>query len=80
MEILFSILIPLSTILTIVFLVFAISKRSWKAMLISFIASLPVSLYFTAFPFPYIFIGLIPLITFLLLTIFFRIKFKEQNA
>lgn len=80
MGILLSILAGVSVFLTIFSLFFAIIKRSWKAMLISFIASLPISIYFAAFPFPYIFLGIVPFIIFLSLTILFRIKFKEQTV
>lgn len=58
-------------LLSFLSLFYAVIKRSWKAMLICFIASLPISIYLISGNPPISYIGLLPLL-FLILTVFYR--------
>lgn len=71
MGVLISIVMTFSIILTFFALSFAVVQRSWRAMLISFIASLPISLYFAALKPPFSIFGLTPILL-LTLTIIIR--------
>gem|GEM_PF-6228816 len=62
MGILLPIMMAVSIVVTFFSLSFAILKRSWQAMLVSAIASLPVSLYFTGMTSPLSFLGGIPVL------------------
>lgn len=66
-----------SIILLFISLFYAVIKRSWKAMLISCIASLPISMYFLSGNPPISFIGFVPLLFFALTVIFRRASQKE---
>lgn len=61
----------LSIIITFVSLFYAVIKRSWKAMLVCFIASMPISMYFLSVNPPMFLLGFIPIIL-LVLTFFLR--------
>ncbi|WP_144034683.1 hypothetical protein [Sporosarcina sp. P16b] len=78
MGILISIAMGFSIFITFFSLFFAVVKRSWRAMLISFIASLPISIYLAGIP-SLFFIIIAPIIL-LSLTLLFRVKFKERYA
>lgn len=63
-------------LLSFLSLFYAVIKQSWKAMLICFIASLPLCLYVLGGNPPISFIGLLPLF-FLILTVYFRKRSKK---
>lgn len=69
----------ITVFLTFFSLSFAVVQRSWGAMLISFIASLPISLYFAALKPPLSIFGLTPILL-LTLTIIFRRHIKKEIA
>ena len=79
MGILISIAMTLSIFLTFYTLSFAVVKRSWRAMSISFIASLPISLYFAALKPPFSILSLTPILL-LTLTIIFRRHIQKEIA
>lgn len=69
---LISIIVGISTILAAFSLFFAVIKLSWEAMLISFIASLPISVYFLGGNPPLSFLGLTPVLLFTIMIILRR--------
>ncbi|CAM3314016.1 hypothetical protein FITA111629_15540 [Filibacter tadaridae] len=79
MGILLPIIMATTVFLTFYSFSFAILKRSWRAMLISFIASLPISMYFAGVNPPLSFLGLAPIL-FLTLTIIFRRRIQREFA
>jgi hypothetical protein len=66
-----------SVLLSFLSLFYAVIKLSWKAMLVCFIASLPISIYFLSGNPPISFIGLMPLL-FLILTVYFRMRSQKE--
>lgn len=79
MGLLVTIIMGFSIFITFLSLFYAVLKISWKAMLTSFIASLPVSLYLAGVNPPLSFVGLLPVFL-LILTILFKIKFREHSV
>ncbi|MDN4607000.1 hypothetical protein [Sporosarcina highlanderae] len=77
MGILLPILMAISVFLMFFSLFFSILKRSWRAMLISFIASLPTSMYFASVNPPLSYLGLTPILL-LTLTIIFRRHVQKE--
>ncbi|WOV88772.1 hypothetical protein QWT69_06600 [Sporosarcina oncorhynchi] len=77
MGILLPIVMAISVVLLFFSLFFAISKRSWRALLVSFIASLPISIYFASVNPPFSFLGLTPILL-LALTIVFRRQIQKE--
>lgn len=72
-----TIIFGLSILVSFLSFFYAVSKLSWRAMLVCFITSLPISLYFLSGNPPISFIGLSPLL-FLILTILFRMRFQKE--
>ncbi|MBO0589632.1 hypothetical protein [Sporosarcina sp. E16_8] len=79
MVILLPILMALSVFSTFLSLSFGVVKRSWRAMLISFISSLPISMYFAGVNPPLSYLGLTPIVL-LTLTILFRRHIQKEIA
>lgn len=76
MGLLVTITMGFSIVLTFLSLFYAVINRSWKAMLVCFISSLPISMYFINVNPPLSFIGFSPLL-FLTLTVIFRARFQK---
>ncbi|WP_040285040.1 hypothetical protein [Sporosarcina koreensis] len=74
MGMLISIVMGISTFLAAFSLLFAVVKLSWKAMLISLIASLPISTYLLALNSPFSYLGLTPI-----LLLVFMIILRRQS-
>lgn len=79
MGILISIAMALSILFALLSFFIAMATLSWKGMLISFIASLPVSVYFLGVNPPFSFIGWLPLLP-LSMTFLFAVKFREGHG
>lgn len=79
MGILLPIIIAITVFVAFISLFFAVVKRSWRAMLVSFIASLPISMYFASVNPPLSLLGLTPILL-LALTIVFRRHIQKITA
>lgn len=77
MGLLISIIMGISIFLAVFSLFFAVVKLSWEAMLISFIASLPISAYFLAVNPPLSYLGLTPI---LLLIFMIILRRRSKNV
>ncbi|MEZ7172573.1 hypothetical protein [Sporosarcina sp. OR05] len=78
MGLLLTIIMSFSIILLFISLFYAVINRSWSAMFVCFIASLPVSLYFASVSSPLSYLGLAPVL-FLILMIGYRVKFRSNE-
>lgn len=76
---LLTLLIGFSIFITFFSLFLAVIKRSWQAMLVCFIASLPISMYFLSGNPPISFLGVAP-IFFLTLTVIYWRNSRNEIA
>ncbi|MHC8514465.1 hypothetical protein [Sporosarcina sp. ITBMC105] len=79
MGLLLTIIMSFSIILLFISLFYAVINRSWSAMFVCLIASLPISLYFASVRPPLSYLGFLPVL-FLMLMIGYRVKFKSNKV
>lgn len=79
MGLLISIITGVSTMMAFLFLFLAVVKLAWQAMLVSFIASLPISLYLIDVNPPLSFLGFTPLLLLIFTILLYRRSKKEMT-
>lgn len=77
MGLIISIIVGGSIIVSFLFLFLAVVRLSWEAMLVCFIASLPISIYFLGVNPPLFFLGFTPILL-LILTIILRRRSQNE--